>query len=152
MDDLAARIADDIDRPTALIAQSMGGAVAIQLALDFPEQVTHLVLTATSGGVDISDLQVDDWRPAFHASNPTVPRWFADTRRDFTDRLGSVRASVLLLWGDSDPISPVSVGLRLKHGLPRSTLHVIEGGEHDFAHRMAVAIVPLIDDHLARTG
>lgn len=130
----------------------MGGVVAIQLALDFPGLVTHLVLTATSGSVDISDLQVEDWRPAFHEANPTVPRRFADSRHDYTDRLSSVRASVLLLWGDSDPISPVSVGLRLRSLLPRSALHVIEGGEHDFAHKMDAAVVPLMDEHLARNG
>ncbi len=53
---LVARVVAQIDRPTALIAQSMGGVIAIRAALERPDRITHLVLTVTSGGVDISDL------------------------------------------------------------------------------------------------
>lgn len=53
---LAAKVVAEIDRPTALIAQPMGAVIAILVALERPAQVTHLVLTASSGGLDISDL------------------------------------------------------------------------------------------------
>jgi pimeloyl-ACP methyl ester carboxylesterase len=45
----ATRIADGSD----VIAQSMGGVVAIDLALTRPQKVRRLVLVATSGGVDV---------------------------------------------------------------------------------------------------
>jgi pimeloyl-ACP methyl ester carboxylesterase len=45
----AARIADRSD----LIAQSMGGVVAIGLALTQPQKVRRLVLVVTSGGLDV---------------------------------------------------------------------------------------------------
>lgn len=48
--DLIAMVVDDIDQPSALIAQSMGGVIAIQTALRRPDLITHMVLTATSGG------------------------------------------------------------------------------------------------------
>lgn len=51
-DDLVALIAASIgDEPLDVIAQSMGGVVAMRLALDYPQAVRSLVLVATSGGV-----------------------------------------------------------------------------------------------------
>lgn len=148
MDDLVARVVADIDRPTALIAQSMGGVVAIRAALERPDLVTHLVLTVTSGGIDISDLGAQDWRVSFQAANPTFPRWFADYTEDMTEQLQRIKIPVLLLWGDADPISPISVGHRLASLLPRPELHVIQGGGHDLANVFPDLVTPLIDKFL----
>ncbi len=148
MEDLVARVVDSIDRPTALVAQSMGGIVAVQAALQRPEQITHLVLAATSGGVDMSAYGAQDWRPAFAQAHPTVPRWFADYRGDLSGVLATLTTPTLLLWGDADPISPVGVGQRLQALLPRSRLHVVPGGAHDLANRHAAQVAPLIAAHL----
>jgi len=150
MEDLIAMVTAEIDRPTAVIAQSMGGVIALRAALEKPEFVTHLVLTATSGGMNLSDLGARDWRPAFHAANPSLPRWFATYREDLTDRLGSINAPALLLWGDADPISPPPVGERLAALLPCAELHVFAGGTHDLANTLAQTVAPLIDKHLKR--
>ncbi len=146
--DLVALVVGEIDQPTALIAQSMGGVVAIRAALERPGLITHLVLTATSGGVDMSDLEVHDWRPAYIEANPTIPRWFAEYTEDLSGAIGAVRAPALLLWGDADPISPVAVGLRLKGLLPKCNMHVLRGGAHDLANKLARNVAPLIDAHL----
>lgn len=131
--DLVARVVYEIDRPCALIAQSMGGAVAIQATLKRPELVTHLVLAVTSGGVDMSGLGAEDWRPAFFGANPAAPRWLAEYKEDLSGAIGSIRAPALLLWGDADPISPVAVGTRLRGSLPAGRMHVFPGGGHDLA-------------------
>jgi poly(3-hydroxyoctanoate) depolymerase len=39
-----------IDRPVDLIAQSMGGVLAVRAALENPELVRHLVLTRRPAG------------------------------------------------------------------------------------------------------
>lgn len=147
---LVARVLPEIDQPAALVAQSMGGIVAVCAALERPERVTHLVLTVTSGGVDMPALGAQDWRPDFAAANPNLPRWFLDDRTDLTARLAELRMPVLLLWGDADPISPVRVGQRLAELLPRAELHVIAGGGHDLGLTHAVEVARLIDRHLAR--
>lgn len=149
MQDLVRRVVSQIDQPTALIAQSMGGVIAVQAALECPARVTHLVLAATSGGVDMSGLPADDWRPAYLAANPDAPRWFAEDASDMSAALGGVARPVLLLWGDADPISPVGVGHRLQALLPNSQMHVLAGGAHDFVHAMAPRVAPLIDAYLA---
>lgn len=148
MDDLVARVVADIDRPSALVAQSMGGIVAVRVALEHPGLITHLVLTVTSGGVDMSDLGAQDWREAFVADNPTLPRWFVDDRTDLAHRLGELRMPVLLLWGGCDPISPLSVGQRLGQLIKHAQLHVFPDGGHDVGFTHAPAVAGLIDQHL----
>lgn len=149
MDDLVASVVAAIDRPTALIAQSMGGVVAIRAALERPNLVTHLVLTVTSGGMNMEDFGAQDWRPSYREANPSLPGWFHSHCEDLTPRLAEVRAPTLLLWGDADPISPVGVGRRLASLLPRAELHVFAGGDHDLGYTHASEIAPLIDRHLA---
>jgi pimeloyl-ACP methyl ester carboxylesterase len=78
-----------------------------------------------------------------------VPGWFTDARDDLTDRLGELSIPVLLLWGDADPISPVSVGRRLVELLPRAELVVIRGSTHDLVADRDDEVVPYIDKHLA---
>nr|WP_240931616.1 alpha/beta fold hydrolase [Azotobacter chroococcum] len=148
--DLVARVVAEIDQPTALVAQSMGGVIAMLAALERPELVTHLVLTATSGGVDMESLGAQDWRPMFVEANLFVPQWFIDYREDLTPRLAELRTPTLLLWGDDDPVSPVSVGQRLAALLPRAELHVFPGGDHRLAKILAAEVAPLIDRHLAK--
>ena len=55
-------VLNQIQQPSVVIAQSMGGIFAVQAALKKPEQVQALVLVATSGGIDLSPFQVADWR------------------------------------------------------------------------------------------
>lgn len=148
MDDLVDAVTPHMDQPCALIAQSLGGVVAMLAALERPENLTHLVLVATSGGVPIDDLHPHDWRPDFVRANPAFPPWMAAARWDLSARLSTVRVPVLLLWGDADPISPVAVGQRLHGLLPNAALKVLPGGAHDLAQTHAAAVAEHISRHL----
>lgn len=148
--DLVSRVVADITEPVDLLAQSMGGVIAIRAALQKPDLVRHLVLSVTSGGLDVSALGAEDWRPSFLKQNPSVPRWFADEREDLSDRFSELSLPVLLLWGDADPISPVSVGRRLAGLLPKAELLVLKGGTHDLVLERAREVVPHIEKHLAQ--
>lgn len=148
LDDLVANINAGIDKPTAIVAQSMGGIVAIRLALEKPGLVTHLVLTATSGGIETSELGAQDWRESFHAANPAYPRWFADYAEDLSEQIRKIDIPVLLIWGDSDPISPVAVGQRLASLFPNSQLCIIPQANHDLANAFPDTVARLIDQFL----
>jgi pimeloyl-ACP methyl ester carboxylesterase len=154
LDDLADRLCAGIDEPTALVAQSMGGIVAVLAALRKPGRITHLVLSVTSGGIDMAALGAQDWRPAVRVDHPTLPGWFLDHRDDLSAQLRTLEIPTLLLWGDADPVSPVAAGRRLAQLLPRARLHVVAGGGHDLGHAFAGTVIPLIDGHLgsADTG
>lgn len=146
--DLARMVVATIDTPANLFAQSMGGIIAVQVALQIPKLVARLVLSVTSGGVDVASLGGIDWRPSFRSHNPTLPAWFDQDRTDLTDRLSEIDVPVLLLWGDADPISPVAVGERLRSLLPRASLVVVHGGTHDLVAERAADIAADVDRHL----
>ena len=148
--DLVARVVHRMTGPVVLFAQSMGGLIALRAALAQPERVRALVLSVTSGGLDVAALGGVDWRPAFERQNPDAPRWFLDAREDLSSRLAQVSAPVLLLWGDADPISPVAVGRRLAELLPRAELVVVPGGTHDLVAQRADDVLPHIERHLER--
>lgn len=147
-DDLVNLAVARLDRPSALMAQSMGGVIAILAALQRPERVTHLVLATTSAGIDLSAMAAKDWRLSFVKENPTLPRWLVDYQGDLSLRLAEISVPVLLLWGDHDPISPVAVGKRLKALLPRSRLIIIKRGEHHLVNKLAPVVAGLIRQHL----
>ena len=112
-------------------------------------RVKPLVLSVTSGGLDVAALGARDWRPAYREQNPDVPDWFLAAREDLSHRLGELACPVLLLWGDADPISPVAVGRRLAELLRSAELVVINNGTHDLVAERAPDIIPLIEKHLA---
>lgn len=132
-----------------VLAQSMGGVLALRLALERPERVGRLVLCATSGGLDVASLGAADWRPEYRASLPGVPPWFLHDRTDLSARLGEVRAPALLLWSDADPVSPLAVGRALQARLPDARLAVVAGGSHAFAEERAEEVARLARPFLA---
>ncbi|MFN7917020.1 MAG: alpha/beta fold hydrolase [Vicinamibacterales bacterium] len=148
LDALADAVAARLDGPTALVAQSLGGVVALLVAERRPQFITHLVLTATSGGVRTDDLGVSDWRPAFFEAYPGIPRWLAEDARDLSAFAQTLTIPTLLLWGDDDPISPIVIGERLRSLIPNSDLQVLEGGQHDLGMRHADLVAPLIAQHV----
>jgi pimeloyl-ACP methyl ester carboxylesterase len=154
-DDLLALAEKAIDGPVVIVAQSMGGIIGARLALKYPAHVMCLVLAVTSGGIDVESLRAEDWRPAYRANFPASAHWIEAQQPDLTDQIPQIVCPTLLLWGDSDPISPVAVGQRLAALLPDAQLHVVAGGTHSLGRDHAVAIAPLIVqcvDGLAATG
>jgi pimeloyl-ACP methyl ester carboxylesterase len=134
--------------PVDLLAQSMGGVVALQAALRRPDKVRRLVLTATSGGVDVADLTGFDWRANYRREYPHAAAWITEARIDLTAEIPRIDSPALLLWGDSDPISPAAVGERLAALLPSARLHVARGADHDLAQTHAAELAPLVEAHL----
>lgn len=146
IDDLAALVAREINEPVAIVAQSMGGLIAIKLALAFPNLVKRLVLAVTSGGVSVADLGGSDWRSDYFAAFPHAARWIADPVPDLSEEIRSIQAPTLLLWGDADSISPV--GKRLSAFLPNARLCIVPGADHDLAQTHADAVAVEVKRHL----
>jgi pimeloyl-ACP methyl ester carboxylesterase len=134
-----------------LVAQSMGGVVAVGLALSHPETVRRLVLVATSGGIDVAGLGASEWRADYRAAFPGAAAWITEQTVDFTAELPELRAPTLLLWGDRDPISPVAIGQRLAELIDASVLRVIPGGTHDLALEQPDEVAAAIAAHLSVT-
>jgi pimeloyl-ACP methyl ester carboxylesterase len=149
MDDLLAMVAAKLDGPVDLVAQSMGGVIAARLAIERPQQVRRLVLTVTSGGVDMAGLGASDWRAGYRKSFPRAAAWITEARSAPDLPVEKIAAPTLLLWGDADPISPVAVGRHLQARIANARIHVVPGGDHDIAQTHARELAPLIKRHLA---
>jgi pimeloyl-ACP methyl ester carboxylesterase len=137
------------EEPSDLLGNSMGGVVALHVALRNPGKVRRLVLAVTSGGVDVMKRVAYDWRPAQRAKFPTGAAWLADYDIDLTTEMPRVTMPALLLWGGRDPISPVMVGERLQQLLPNARLHVVTDGDHDIVQTHARELSEMVIDHLA---
>jgi pimeloyl-ACP methyl ester carboxylesterase len=134
--------------PTVVIAQSMGGIAGIRLALMHPELVTHLVLVATSAGIDVAGLGGQDWRSSYRKTFPHAASWITGERPDHSAEISTIAGPTLLIWGDQDPISPLAVGQRLSELIAHSRLQVIEGGNHDLGRERAGEVAALVMAHL----
>jgi pimeloyl-ACP methyl ester carboxylesterase len=137
-----------VDAPVHLVAQSMGGVVAMSLALQRPELVRSLVLTGTSGGIDVARFGGEDWRPESLANDvnglETTPSWFIDDRTDLTKQIPSIAAPALLIWGEADRISPPAAGRYLADLLPNAQFATLPGG-HAHPQESPVPVAMLID-------
>ena len=147
-------------RKVFLVGHSLGGAVALQVALEQQELLKGLILVATAAYFDTLVLTPDVllWaiatlphkfkgmffsdlvtREALAIARDDVRRCsletvlgdFAASRHfDFRGRLGAINVSTLILCGADDLITPVRYSERLHKELPGSTLVLIEKAGH----------------------
>lgn len=136
-----------IQCPSIVVAQSMGGLFAIRAALEAKSFVKGLVLFATSGGISLDEFDIDDWRADIQKQNAQMPDWFIETQANYEKELISIKIPVLLIWADEDPISPLAIALKLKSYLPQAELKVIPSTSHHFASLHSEEIKGYIDEH-----
>lgn len=149
LDDLAGLVEARLGpRPVDLVAQSMGGVIALRVAARHPGRIRRLVLAVTSGGLPTADLGAQDWRADYLAAFPNAAGFVLEAAADMTGTLAAVSHPALLLWGTNDPISPPLVGARLAARLARARLVVLEGGDHDLARDRAHEVGDLVKAHL----
>ena len=134
-----AGLMDRLDLPRAhLLGISMGGRIAMALALAWPGRVNRLVLVATSpraagarwlvrAGMLVADLPVLRGRhrqPRYGMK----AQFDATTRFDCTGRLSQIGAPALIVHGTSDHVAPVAMAGQMHDLIPRSRLVLIDGG------------------------
>ena len=160
----AAEVGDVIQRigrrKIFLVGHSLGGAVALQLALDQPQLLKGLVLVATAAHLETLALTPDVLMWAIAAlphkfkgmffsdlvtkealaiarddvrrcSLETVLGDFSASRNfDFKSRLGLLKLPVLIFCGSDDLITPVRYSERLHQGISGSILELVEKAGH----------------------
>ncbi|CAM4222807.1 hypothetical protein F901_02267 [Acinetobacter dispersus] len=148
--DLSNYVISQIQHPSILIAQSMGGIFAIAAALQKTELVKGLILIATSGGINLDRFEAQDWRQFYRQEYVEYPDWFVTTKVDYEQSLSDIEVDTLLIWGDQDPISPIEVGQYLNQILQKSKLYIVEGGDHQLAEKCAEEVAIQINDYLKK--
>lgn len=149
-EELTNYVLKQINDESVIVAQSMGGIFAVAAALQKSQMIKGLVLIATSGGIDLSAFNIQDWREAYRQAFLKYPDWFVTTNINYEEFLSDINVETLLIWGDQDPVSPVEVGTHLNQILKSSTLHIVQGGDHQLAEKYADEVAIQIKEYLKK--
>jgi pimeloyl-ACP methyl ester carboxylesterase len=139
--------------------QSFGGAVALELALSYPDRVRSAILAATTPGprhaIAATGRAPKDkpwlqrYSPAFAHAHPDLVRadpaahggrhragerqqWEALNAWDAYDRLGDVAVPVLVIHGSEDRLMHPDNGRLLASRIPDAELAILEGAGHAY--------------------
>jgi pimeloyl-ACP methyl ester carboxylesterase len=135
--------------PVDLAGHSMGGAIALRLAIDDPQLVNRLVLVDAAVFPSVSRLvgyavpllhELRTLRPGF------LPLLLADALRagprslfhaagdlvhlHVDAELSTLDRPTLLVWGEHDALVPLAIGRRLLAALPNARLELVPGVGH----------------------
>jgi pimeloyl-ACP methyl ester carboxylesterase len=137
-----------LDR-VSVIGHSMGGAIAAELASDFPDRVDRLVLAnpAVLYPEDEPRISVPRFvRETPHFPLTLVPVLVADAlragplvlwnsaravlSRDLREKLGTIRAPTLVVWGEHDGILSGAIARELCEHIPQCELLRLDDAGH----------------------
>jgi pimeloyl-ACP methyl ester carboxylesterase len=149
---LVDHVASKIPGPTALIGQSMGGYISLELTLRYPQLVTSLTLVVAAGGVDMARHGAHDWRPEARLEQPPRAEWTYAPTPDLSDQLHRIDIPVLLIWATRDAISPLGVAQQLAAQLPRARLLTFDTDDHWVARRFADETTRAIREFVVESG
>ena len=81
LSDLTRWIVSELPELCDIVTLSMGSALGLRLALEYPERVRRLVLVAPCGGLDARRFGALDWRETFVRERPQAPRALVRARQ-----------------------------------------------------------------------
>lgn len=113
--------------PVVVFGESLGAAVAVELAVEEPPAALILRSPFTS----LADVANEHY--------PLVPvRWLLRDRYPSDERIGSVRSPILVIAGSDDSIVPAAQSRRLHELAPEpKELVIIEGTDHNDVELLA---------------
>jgi pimeloyl-ACP methyl ester carboxylesterase len=169
----------EVQRAT-LVGHSMGGAVAMQLALDFAGRVTGLVLVATGARLRVAPAILEGIRTNFARSVDLITRfaWSAETsprlarlgqqalqeagaevllgdfsacdRFDVMGRLDEIRVPTLVVTGSADQMTPAKYAHFLVEHMAGARLVVIAGAGHMVMLERPGEVAQAVQDFLGK--
>src|SRR5579885_2764385 len=124
-----------------LVGHSLGGGIAMQMMLQYPERVRKLALLSTGGlGREVRLLlRVATLRSVCNITGQTVSA---------LDRLPLLEQPVLLIWGERDRTVPVSHAQRAATLLPNCQLEILPNCAHYPAIEQPHIVAPLLEQFL----
>lgn len=161
-----------LEAPHVVLGHSMGGAVALEYALDAPTGLQALVLVSTGARLRVHPSILaalgppeEDATPRSPADedfvrsvepSPLTPRataladWRAADAFDRMARVHEIRTPTLILVGDADPLTPLKYARFLHERIAGSSLVVLPGAGHSLPMGESAAVAQHVADFLAR--
>ena len=150
---------EEIPGPLVMVGHSLGGAVALEVALLRPDLVVGLILVSTGARLPVpleAITRIDDDFHAectrlveqswFHHEPELIRRGIASVEsmgpealmadylsardHDVRNLLGDISAPALVIAGESDPLVPVWLSEELADGLPDADMAVVPEAAH----------------------
>ena len=169
----------EIPGPRVLVGHSMGGAIALQTAVDHRDLVAGLVILASGPQLFVPDAAFDLARSDFPGECERVLRkgwWEPDDETiaaeaaliaeagpqtlladytacrgfDISDRLAEVRVPALVVGGARDGLTPPSLAEKLARGIPQALPVMIPDSGHWVMKERPATVDLLIAGFLAR--
>ncbi len=146
--------------PAVLVGHSMGGTVALRVALSNPDLIQYLILAGTGCRLAVSEKILTGLETEYEAtvekilrycfSRSVDPELFARARDevrkvdpgivradfracnvfDCCNRLKEINIPALIICGDNDVMTPPAHSQQLQTSISGARLHVIPGGSH----------------------
>jgi pimeloyl-ACP methyl ester carboxylesterase len=156
----AAALLDALDVPRAsVLGISLGGRIAMELALQHPDRVERLILASTSARVIRSPRRAHLWPilsglPLFRSKHPQpryafVRQFKASTGYDATDRLDVLSMPTLILHGGKDRVAPLALAEEMHDRIRESRMVVFKGGHLFFLMREPQRFLDCVRDFLS---
>lgn len=157
---------DALDIPRAdVMGFSMGGRIALELALTRPDRVRRVVLVSTSargrGRITMSapmrTLWLFRWLPPLRKRYPQSKAAARRQRQatltyDASDRVASLSAPTLILHGRRDRTVPVELACELANQIPGAQLTLFRGGHMFFLFSQQHEALRRVEEFLADPG
>jgi pimeloyl-ACP methyl ester carboxylesterase len=175
MADLASEVASIIDEPVHVLGTSLGGAVALHLALDHPEKLQSIVLESPAafrvGATPPNQLSPEQMVKAFrrHPERephmqppdpakmaktwPVVERVLVSTPpydEALVERMKSCAVRTLVLFGEFDGTIPVDNGRTYRRFLTNCSFQIVHDAAHDIQADRPEAFADVVSDFLRR--
>ena len=130
-----------------IAGHSLGGAIALTMALEYASQLSGLILIGTGARLRV---RPDILEEARRASVVTYRDWVACNAFDIMDRLTEIHLPTLIICGADDRQTPVKYSQYMHDRLEGSTLSVIANAGHDVQLEQPERVNQAIDVWLAR--
>ena len=112
--------------PVIYFGRSLGAAIALQLAIETPPQALIMESAFTS----VTAMGKTHYPLLYHLLG-----WLIAAEYDNEEKIGRLRAPLLLIHGTGDAIVPVAMGRRLYDLAPSPRqLYLVEGADHNDGH------------------